>query len=64
MRLPFRIFKLQGDGDLHFIEAVQSFDDAAARVRELGDSWPGEYVIDNEETGEQVFVSIRDERKN
>ena len=64
MRLPFCIFKLQGDGDLHFVETVQTFDDAKVRVRDLGESWPGEYVIDNEETGERVFVSTRDERKN
>ena len=64
MRLPFRIFKLQSDGDLHFVKAMQTFDDAKARVRGLGGVWPGEYVIDNEETGERVFVSTRDERKN
>ena len=64
MRPPFHIFKLQNDGDLHFVEAVQSFDHAAARVRELGDSWPGEHIIDNEETGERVFVSTRNETKN
>ena len=27
------------------------FDDAKERVRELGEIWPGEYVVDNEETG-------------
>jgi hypothetical protein len=62
--MPFLIYKVQSDGDLHFIDAVQSFDDAAARVRELGDSWPGEYIIDNEETGERVFVNTRDETRN
>jgi hypothetical protein len=64
LRLPVRIFKLQSDGNLHFVEAVQTFDDAKERVRELGEVWPGEYVIDNEETGERVFVSTRDETKN
>ena len=64
MRLPFRIFKVQSDGNLHFVEAVETFDDATALVAELGESWPGEFVIDNEETGERVFVSTRDERKN
>ena len=42
--------------DLHFVQ-VQSFADATAVVRELGELWPGEYVIDNEETGERVFVT-------
>jgi len=55
---------VQSDGDLHFIDAVQSFDDAAARVIELGDSWPGDYVIDDEKTGERVFISTRDETRN
>jgi hypothetical protein len=64
LRLPFRIFKVQSDGNLHFVEAVETFDDATALVAELGESWPGEFVIDNEETGERVFVSTRDERKN
>jgi hypothetical protein len=55
---------VQSDGELHFVEAVETFDDARARVRELGEVWPGEYVIDNEETDERVFVSTRDETKN
>jgi hypothetical protein len=62
--LAFRIYKVQSDGDLHFVEVVQSFDDATGRVREVGKLWPGEYVIDNEETGERLFVSSRDETKN
>jgi hypothetical protein len=55
---------VQDDGDLHFVEAVQTFDDAKGRVRELGEIWPGEYVIDNGQTGERVFVNTRDQTKN
>jgi hypothetical protein len=55
---------LQGDGSLHFVEALPTFDDARVRVRELGGLWPGEYGIENVETGERVFVSTRDETKN
>jgi hypothetical protein len=62
--LPFRIYKVQNDGGLHFIEAVPTLDEARMRVRELGGVWPGEYVIDNEETGQRIYVSTRDERKN
>ena len=54
---------MQGDGELHFVVAAQTLDAAKARVRELGETWPGEYVIYNEETGELVFVA-RDEKKN
>jgi hypothetical protein len=55
---------VQNDGELHFVKAVQTFDDAAALVRELGEVWPGEYIIENEETVERVFINTRDERKN
>jgi hypothetical protein len=55
---------VQSDGDLHFVETVQTFDAARIRVSELGEMWRGKYVLDNEETGERVFVSTRDEQKN
>ena len=35
--LPFRIYKVQSDGDLHFIEALPTLDEAKTRVRELGE---------------------------
>jgi hypothetical protein len=62
--VPFRILRLQHDGGLHFVEAIQSFDGVKERVRELGSVWPGEYVIDNEETGERMFISTTDETWN
>ena len=61
---PIRIYRVQSDGALQFVEAIQTFDDAKERVRELGKHWPGDYVIENEETGARVFVSTRDETKN
>jgi hypothetical protein len=64
MSLPIRIYRVQTDGALQFVGAIQTFDGARARVRELGKLWPGEYVVENEETGELVFVSTRDEGKN
>jgi hypothetical protein len=45
LRLPFRIFTVQNDGHLHFVEALPTLDEAKTRVRELGEAWPGEYVI-------------------
>ena len=62
--MSFRIYKVQDDGDLQFVEAAQTLDDAKERVLELGERWPGEYVIDNVETGKRVFVNTRDESKN
>jgi hypothetical protein len=44
MRRAFRIYKVPSDRGLHFVKAKQTIDDAKARVRELGDVWPGEYV--------------------
>jgi hypothetical protein len=56
--LPFCIFKLQSDGSLHFVEGVQTLDDAKARVQELGELWHGEYVIHNEITGERISIIV------
>ena len=61
---PFRIYKLQSDGSLHFVEALPTLDQAKTQVRELGELWPGEYGIENAETGERIFVSTRDGMKN
>ncbi len=60
MRLPFCIFKLRSDRSLHFVETVQALDDAKARVQTLGDLWPSEYVIHNEETGERISIIVGD----
>jgi hypothetical protein len=43
---------------MHFVEAMRTFDDAKGRATELGEVWPGEYVIDNEEAGERAFVRV------
>jgi hypothetical protein len=56
--MPFRIYKVQSNAGLHFVEAAQTFDDATALVRGLGELWPGEYVIHNEETGERVRIRV------
>jgi hypothetical protein len=60
LRLPFCIFKLRRNRSLHFVEAVQALDDARARIQTLGDLWPGEYVIQNEETGERISIIVGD----
>ena len=62
--MAFRSYKVQDDGKLHFLGAVQTFDDASELVRGLGELWRGEYIIEIEATGERVFVSMRDEAKN
>jgi hypothetical protein len=62
--LSFRIYKVQDDGNLHFVEMAQTFDDATALARGLGELWRGKYVVENEETGGRVVVNARDETKN
>jgi hypothetical protein len=57
MGLPYCIFKVQRDGCLHFVEATPTLADAKARVQELGEAWPGEYVIHSEATGERVSIT-------
>jgi hypothetical protein len=58
------ISKVCDDGSLQSVQALHTLDQAKARLRQIGKLWPGEYVIDNEETGERVFVSTNDETKN
>jgi hypothetical protein len=57
MSLPFRVFKVRGDGSLHFVEEAQSLEDARERVGDLARLWPGEYIIQNEETRERVSIT-------
>jgi hypothetical protein len=59
----FRIFKVQGDGNLYFVEKAETLDDARERVSGLARLWPGEYIIQNEETGERVVINS-DQTKN
>ena len=63
MRLPFCILNVRGDvlddGELQFVEAMQTFDAARARVQTLSKSWPGQYLIYDAATG--VFITATDE---
>jgi hypothetical protein len=64
MPLPFRVFKVRGDGSLEFVEEAHNLEDARERVRELARLWPGEYIIQNEETGERVVITSQNEDLN
>jgi hypothetical protein len=57
MPLPFRVFKVRGDGSLEFVEEAHNLEDARERVGDLALLWPGEYIIQNEETGERVSIT-------
>jgi len=43
-------------GELQFVEAVQSLEDAKQRIEALAESKPGQYIIYNDQTGERVSV--------
>lgn len=62
MRSPYCILNVLGDvlddGELHFIEAARTLDAARRRIRSLGRSCPGEYVIYNPQTGERLPVRV------
>lgn len=68
MRSPFCILSVRGDllddGEVRFIEAVQTLEIAKHRIEGLAELEPGEFVIYNEETGERFFViaGVRPER--
>jgi len=64
MPLPFRIFKLRGDGSLQFVEEAHTLEDARESATDLARLWPGEYIIQNEETGERVVITAGGETKN
>lgn len=49
----------KGDGESHFVEAVQTLEIAKQRIEALAKSRPGQYVIYNDETGERVSVTVR-----
>ena len=63
MIAPFDIFKTDRHGDLLWLEAVSDLDTAKARVRELGASSPGKYMILSQKTGNKLFVEVDDNGK-
>jgi hypothetical protein len=51
---PFRIF----------VEGAQTPEDTKERVGALAELWPGECIIQNEETGERLFITAGPQGKN
>ena len=66
MRRPYCILNVLGDvlddGELHFVAAARTLEAARRRVRSLGKSCPGEYVIYNPQTGERLPIKVAAER--
>ena len=61
MRCSFCILMVLGDllddGELLFVEAVQTSEAARQRIEALAALLPGQYVIYNKETGDRLFIA-------
>ena len=59
-RRPFCILNILGDvlddGEVRFLEATKTLKAARRRIRALGESSPGEFVIYNQQTGERMSI--------
>jgi hypothetical protein len=54
----FDIFKKEPHGEHRWIEAAMDLDAAKARVRAIGSTAPGEYMILNQSTGNQIAIRV------
>jgi hypothetical protein len=54
---PFDIFKVADDGIPLWIETAATLDAAKARVQELSEFWPAEYVIASRKTGHKISIT-------
>ena len=63
---PFCILNVLGDvlddGELHFVETAKTLKAARRRIKALGRSRPGEYVIYNQHTGERQSIEVAADR--
>lgn len=59
-RRPFCILNILGDvldgGEVRFVGATKTLQSARRRIRALGESCPGEFVIYNQQTGERMSI--------
>ena len=66
MGQPYCILDVLGDvlddGELHFVETAKTLKAARRRIKALGHSRPGEYVIYNQQTGERVSMKAGAEK--
>jgi hypothetical protein len=53
---PLDIFKIEG-GDVLWRDTAANFEDANSRIRRLGLSSPGEYLILNQHRGQRTLVT-------
>ncbi|MGH9640902.1 MAG: hypothetical protein ACRD3Q_00605 [Terriglobales bacterium] len=53
---PFDIFRIMRDKQPLWLEPAPTLEEAKARVKELGKTSPGEYLILCQKTGDQITV--------
>jgi len=61
MRPPFDILKVESGG-VRWMEAAPDLERAKARVKVLAASSPGEYIIQNQRTGEKISIKSKTKR--
>ena len=58
MIAQFDIFKKEPHGEHRWIEAAMDLDAAKARVKAIGSTAPGEYMVLNQSTGSQIVIKV------
>jgi hypothetical protein len=61
---PFDIFKRQPDGNTYWVEGAEDLETAKARAQVLAETFPGQYVIVDNMTGEKIFIGSGGTRPN
>jgi hypothetical protein len=56
MTMPFDIFRMDRAG-VRWLESAESVDHAKARIRELAVSFPGDFILLDQKTGNKVVIS-------
>lgn len=59
----FDIFRIQPNGELLWLDAVDSLAEGKNRATEMSKTSPGRYFLFNQETREKIFVEPRNDRR-
>ena len=55
----FDVFRIETDGQVHWIKAAVSLESAKALIEVLGQTLPGDYIIVNAKTGTQTLINTQ-----
>jgi hypothetical protein len=61
---PFYIFRVESNDQAMWLETSESLESAKARVKELGNSWPGKYFVVSLRTGNKITVTVERDDKS